>query len=244
MQTELPEQILIKQLALVDALFEPLRDPSAKYWAPVHVLRRRYHEGGLPWRAGGSKDHQLALDEMVKCGLIARRKGTGGAKTVAVRLTDSGFVASWAFLGVEANTPLVVLGEVIRLGGSKHWVPETSFNDGRGWGDGCEGELRLVATFHRPALAVGWIESHVDTQRHVGYRATPRGLKVHRNPPALFAEAAGPPEEPDEATLQAYIQAYQEALGWLNAQTDVSVGERSEIGPIPLNACVWHDHSA
>jgi hypothetical protein len=134
---------------------------------------------------------------------------------------------------------LIILGEVIRLGGSKRWVPETSFANSKGWGDGHEEDLRLVVTFHRPAIAVGWVESHSDVRGHIGYKATARGLRAHKNPPALFTEAAGPAEEPDKATLQAYLEAYREAVGWFAAQTEIGIDARSSIGPNPLSMSAW-----
>jgi hypothetical protein len=121
-------------------------------------------------------------------------------------------------------------------------------NEGRGWGDGCEGELKKVIARLRPALLLGWVESNCDVHGQVAYCVTELGQA------ALYKAAlahsgngqsdhAAEPPEPDDDALEAYNIAYTDMIIWLDAQTNLSVDARGEIGEIPLSCAVWDDGS-
>ena len=89
-------------------------NPMTEYWPATWVLRRNYPERGLPWRAGGSKEHERALTEVVKVGWLVRRRAN--RKTTGVRLTPSGLVEAWRLVGIDPDDAFVVTEEVDRLG--------------------------------------------------------------------------------------------------------------------------------
>lgn len=234
-------QILVESLAFADALFEPIRDPMVEYWAAVWVLRWRYAERGLPYRGGGSKDSERALTELVKAGLVVRRRAV--QKTIGIRLTPSGLAEAWRLIGVGPDDALVVTREVHRLGSGRRWVPEVRFNQGRGWGDGHQADLKSVCRFHLPALTAGWIESQCDSFGRVGFRTTRGGLDAMVEAETSFSSDvnAGHSRPPEAApdVVELYVGSYAESIAWLNAQTDVSVDSRGEIGNLPLPTSAW-----
>jgi hypothetical protein len=236
------QQILVECLASADALHEPIRNPHIDSWAATWVLRKRYPRQGLPWRAGGDKERERNLTELVQDGFVKRRRAQ--RKTIAVMLTFSGLAEAWRLIGVGPDDAHGVLREVNRLGPNRRWVAEIKFSGGYGWGDDRQQVLKLVQTSHAPALTAQWVESSCDTHGRVGYRVTALGLDV------LVKSALSPsgngradhvaePPEPNDDAIKAYAAAYAEMIVWLDAQTNILVDARGEIGAIPLSASIW-----
>jgi hypothetical protein len=79
-------------------------------------------------------------------------------KTIAVRLTPAGLDETWRLIGRSRDEALIMTRTIAQLAPGAQWVRETRLNEGRGWGDGCHGELKLVQVQLRPALVLGWID--------------------------------------------------------------------------------------
>jgi hypothetical protein len=223
----LAQTILLETLGLADALWFPIRDPFCDYWAATWVLRKRYAEQGLPYRGGGSKDHERALTESVSSGWLTRRRAQ--RKTIGARLTRAGLVEGWRLLGMGPGTDVVIHSEVLRHGPPGAWIPETAFNHGRGWGDSHAQELRIIDFANLQALTSGLVQSNCLMKGGVCYRSTLALL------PSLTAEEldADDPEADPEA-LNVYDTAFSGGLYWLNTQTNATADARGEIGELYL----------
>src|SRR5205814_2231851 len=107
----LTDQILVEALAFANALWLPLRDPSADYWPATWVSRWRYAERGLPWRGRGDKEHERALGRAVDSGWLVRRRAA--RKTVGAKLTRLGLQEGWRLLGMGPGVDVMILEEVL-----------------------------------------------------------------------------------------------------------------------------------
>jgi hypothetical protein len=224
--------ILIDSLAGKTALFEPMRDFSARYWPAVWSLRERYNTRGLPWHGSGDKAAERALAALVRRRLVLQRRAL---KTVAIRLSTEGVTEAFRLLGIGRADALAAAREVAGCGPVDSWIPETALNNGRGWGDGHHAELKTVWNRLAPATALGWLESHTDTQGHVGYRVTKSGLAEIARP----TSEADQTDEPAPEALDHFEVAYGRWIAWFNGLDAAAVGARGDIGAIPLPATVW-----
>jgi hypothetical protein len=240
MTLTLADSILIECLAGVTALFEPLRDWEAPYWAATCVLRWRYDRLGLPWRAAGDKERERALSNLVHRGLVARRRAA--SKTIGVRLTQTGLEHGWRLTGTPADNARVITEKVAELGPGGRWVPEIAFVGASNWGDDLKEELKSLQTFHAPALVRQWIESNADFHGRLAYRCTKAGLAALRKPetaPSTNGDGEAGSPEPEDEVMDVYLQAYSETINWLNTLDNDRVDARGEIGQIPLNVAEW-----
>ncbi len=237
----LKDAVVITALSQVDALFEPIRDWRADFWVATHHLRANYSRHGLGYRGSGLKESERALRSLAKSRLIARRRGAN--KTVAIVLLEAGFREGWRLTGVGQDQAIVVLTEAARLRPAGQWVPETAFNEGRGWGDGDHSaELKNIQRFHTPALSLRWLESQADFYGRVGYRVTPRGLEVLRKDASEGEHEELPAVEPEREAVDLYLRVYADSIHWLDAQTNILVGRRGETGPAFLPLTAWLEH--
>lgn len=227
---------MLSTYAQLFAVFEPLRDCKSLYWSAVWALRTSYSAQGLPYRGAGTMEYARSLDRCTNNGWLIRKRGR--TRTTGVLFTPSGLKEAEKLLGIDANTASVVTEEVIRLGGGERWVRETEFNGNRGWGDGHQEELRLIAFTHGPALLRGWVESHCDTCGRVGYRVTRTGLKA----PAPSTDYPDETLEPDGPAFDAFHRAYGDSILWLNSLGDDVNSRERELGQTPLGTSVWARH--
>jgi hypothetical protein len=218
--------ILIDALGMADALWLPMRDPFAESWAAVWTLRRRYGTQGLPYRGGGSKESERALTACVNGGLVVRRRAA--RKTTGLRLTRKGLESAWSLTGDHPAGDVIVLDRCLELAPAGTWIPEVAFNGGRGWGDGHARELMRIEHAHLNALTAGLVESNCLMHGQVCYRV------VAERPEGADEAIERDWPEADPEALEAYGRAFREALTWLGAQTNVSVGARGEIGELYL----------
>jgi hypothetical protein len=124
---------------------------------------------------------------------------------------------------------VIVLDAVLSLGPAGAWIPEPAFNDDRGWGDGHHAELKRIDACNVCASTAGLIESNCGQTGWVCYRAL--GKPRPEVPPGELA--AGAPEADPEA-VDLYCRTLRETFTWLDSQSAESVGQRGEIGNMPL----------
>jgi hypothetical protein len=81
-------------------------------------------------------------------------------KTIAVWLTLAGLYEAWRLIGRSRDEAMIMTRTIAQLSPGGQWVRETRLNEGRGCGDGCQADLKLVQVQLRPALVLRWIESN------------------------------------------------------------------------------------
>lgn len=220
-------ELLATLLGGLHALHVPVRDPDHPAWPATWTARREYARRGLPWRAGGSKAAERLLARLARQGLVRRHRAA--QKTVAVTLLHPGIDAASRLIGIDPiGEPAVFVRELLRLGGGRvKWIGETKLNNGRGWGDGRESELRIVEDSALPALCIGWAVSNADVHGHVCYRPTPDGR-------AAATAWSGPLDSPHAVpgALEAYGEALNDTLCFLRRPME----RPRDLGEIPLSA--------
>src|SRR5262245_22389318 len=91
------DAIILESLAYAAALHEPLRDCRTPFWAATYVLRRRFAREGGPYRGSGAKKSERTLRELVREGVLTRRRAS--QKTIGVKLTPAGLDRAWRMVG-------------------------------------------------------------------------------------------------------------------------------------------------
>ena len=243
----LPDQILLAILAATDAIFIPDRDPLAR---PRHAViferRQSFRHSGVPWASErvlpglddtGRKQVQRMLDELSLAGLVLPFQPKG-AKTLGVRLSESGDARARALAGLpalgDAAQILAQLAAVERTGVAcaylgRTWVPETALA-GVHWGDNARRHA-FVAVEEKllPALGRGWAESNCSVQGHCWYALAPAGREQFAKP---IAASSLPPAN-DLARREYYWRVQAEFHALAAAKPDC---ER-ELGEIPMPVC-------
>ena len=240
-----PEQILLAVLAATDAVFLPDRDPLAHpRHAVIYERRRAFVHGGVPWASErvlpglddtGRKQVQRMLDALALEGLVLTYQPKG-AKTLGVRLADSGDARARALVGLPTlSDALGILDQLAEL--ERHdatcaflgrtWLPETALAGVR-WGDNAN-RHRFVEVEDRllPALVRGWAESNCSVRGHCWYAITHAGRE--RLSQAVVPTTESPPST-DLARREYYHRVRQELLTLAAAKPEC---ER-EIGEIPI----------
>lgn len=188
------DSILISLLAATDAAWLPSRESHGvkinSRVTSVYEARKRFREAGVPWASGGTSDAerkeiQRALEDLKESGDVIATK-PNGSKTLFAKLSDDAYDRTRRecnLLGFDVGFLMlkaVALCSVRPATVMQHvWIPETKFNNGRGWGDGNQNEL-FIAVSQRalPALAAGWLDTQCDSQRHVYYFVTELGWQL------------------------------------------------------------------
>lgn len=188
------DSILVSLLAATDAIWLPSREWHENYVLNPAVtnsyeLRKQFRESGIAWASGesteaGRKEKQRALEELARGGLITIAK-PNLSKTLFVRLAAgaydrtrrqcglSGFEVGFLMLKLVAHfsvRPATVMQHI--------YVPETTLNNGRGWGDENQNELFGVSQRALPAFVAAWLNTNCDAERHIYYTVTPAGWKL------------------------------------------------------------------
>jgi hypothetical protein len=240
-ENSLPNQILLAVLAATDAVFLPDRDPLAHpRQAVIYERRRAFVHGGVPWAServlpglddAARKQVQRSLDELALVGLVLTYQPKG-AKTLGVRLSDSGDARARALVGLPTlHDALGILAQLAEL--ERHdatcgtWLPETALAGVR-WGDHAN-RHRFVEVEDRllPALVRGWAESNCSVRGHCWYATTHAGRE--RLSQAVVPTTESPPST-DLARREYCHRVRQELLALAAAKPEC---ER-EIGEIPM----------
>jgi hypothetical protein len=215
--------LLTRVLGVTDAAFLPIRSSEWQHPRPAGVylaqLTFRRHGVALP-QGGGVAERKAAertLDRLLADGrLLGRRRGRGYFLRLPDKTEDElRHRIGLPGLGLSFETARRLLTD---------WVPETSLNGGRGWGDGCGRELVFVESLLLPALARGFAESGSDIQGHAYYR------RLTDPPPWPMLDAASFDSPPDRALSDLYGAELLAARDRL--LTAPAAGR--EIGAIPL----------
>ncbi|WP_347244558.1 hypothetical protein [Thermogutta sp.] len=223
--------LLAQLLGECHALWLPLRQPMATYWAAIWELRWHYARRGFPWYAGGSKELARALTALVRAGLVRRCRGR--EKTIGVILTAKGIRQGGLLAGFGADDAECFTAEVLKHGPAGAWIPEIALNDGKGWGDGRQAELQVVEITALQALSLGYAEANCDVYGRVGYRVTTAGV-------VAVQAWDGTLSEPAPEGLEAYLEAYQEGFSAGLARLQALPRLDREIGEIPLPVAAWY----
>jgi DNA-binding transcriptional ArsR family regulator len=214
--------LLARVMAAADAVWLPLRACEWKHPCPaaIYTAQQSYrkHPGvivPMPGTALARKRAELAIDRLVQAGhLTARRRGRGRY----LRLTDE----TEDRLRIRCGLPGLWLSfETARRLPAGQLTPEIEMNDGRGWGDGHENELRFVEYLMLPALARGFAKAESTIRGHVWYRQAEL--------PADWP-MPGNDEPPDDNLARLYVEELCTTRKRL-AEADVG---HLEIGFIPL----------
>jgi len=224
MTSVVDKNLLARLLGEVHALWLPLRDPMAAYWAAVWVARRQYWRRGLPWRGQGDNEQARALTALVEAGLAKRTRGK--SKTVGVILSREGILRAGELVGFGRYEAECFTAELLRHGSAGQWVPEIALNGGAGWGDGRSSELMNVEQTALQALSLGFAESNCDAHGRVCYRATQAGVLAVE---AWDGSLPEPPESDPEAT-----ESYEDGLHGGVDRLQALPPMRRELGEIPL----------
>ena len=240
----LSDQILVSILAATDAIFIPDRDPMM--WprhAVIYERRRNFTNAGVPWAServlpgldeAGRKQIQRLLDELALSGMVLTFQPKG-AKTLGVRLSETGDAQARALVGLpalsDALAALAQLAELERNGATcanlgRTWVPETALA-GVAWGDN-ERRHRLVETEEKllPAVVRDWAVSNCSVRGHCWYAITDAGRDQLGKP----IEAGPLPCANDDLRREYYHRVKAEFLALAAAEPKC---ER-EIGEIPM----------
>lgn len=224
---------LIQVLGWTDALFWPAREYKVRSWAHIHRARWRYHTQGVPWRSQAKGDNAIeqarsrAIKSLSQHGMLTLVRAKGkGTRVSHVRLTDEGEQAAGALLGTDREYGAIVFCQEARrlTQGERIWIPEIAFNEGRGWGDGHNQELAVIARTADSALMRGLAVSNCDTTGHVGYCLTEAGMACDDEREETIYD------EPDRALLELYEESFEEAIAEWRAKDE----RLQEIGEIPF----------
>jgi hypothetical protein len=211
----------------------------------IYERRRAIVHGGVPWAServlpglddAARKQVQRSLDELALEGLVLTYQPKG-AKTLGVRLSDSGDARARALVGLptlgDAVGLLAQLADIERHDATcaflgRTWVAETSLA-GVHWGEHANRQ-RFVEVEDRllPALVRGWVESNCSVRGHCWYAITPAG-RERLGQRAVVATAEGVASY-DSARREYYHRVRQELLTLAAAKPEC---ER-EIGEIPM----------
>jgi hypothetical protein len=234
--------MLLDILAKTDALFWPCRSKDTEARRAIAELRTEYRELGLAWRVGGDSATRQAklreLEALAETGrlVIAR---TPGRQSVFVKLPDAvdtelrrqvclaDYDAAWGLLGwikSEADA-----GRCYVFG--KRWVRETHLAEVEYGSPDTGGTLGFYAECMLPLLVRGLAVSNADSQGRVWYALTPAGEPLAAEAIETNQHLCTDGPEPEGDARQAYLEATERELSWLENQTPRN---SREIGPIPM----------
>lgn len=239
------DAILIRVLAMSDAVRLPIRDWSGNAGANRASAIERLDTQGVPFRANATDDAARKAGERELVALategLIRSQRLAKAKFPFVRLTPAGEARARALAGLPGrDIGVMILGAVAAKTKRKpktmnqRWCDEIKLNFGRGW-DGDEtaaADLRALAEIEldaMPAVSHGWLEVGSTSQGHVRYRVTQAGWRELDKPTAPPNYGKMSAEDPDAVAL--YRSTQDAALSELS-QARIEVA--GEIGPPPL----------
>lgn len=235
------DELLLKILAEIDAVFLPLRNWTRPLPTVLYERRRDYPSMGIRWTPGnptetGRKQAQRDLEDLVDTGLAISCRPKN-VKTLGVRLTDHGESYARALFGIDAlGCALEALRTINRL---------ADHPDAAGRGCVCEDlitgiphveaagnrdkkiEYSAMESTALPALIRGWMESNSDIHGRVWYWLTDAGRGVLENPPTWDFVL---PDEV-EGAWDFWNEKLNAAIELLNAAVPQ---DRRELGYIPI----------
>jgi hypothetical protein len=225
--------LLVRVMAATDAVWLPLRSYEWKHPCPaaIYTAQQSYrkHQGvivPMPGTALARKRAELAIDRLIQAGhLTAQRRGRGRY----LRLTDETEDQLRKCCGLPG---LWLSFETVRRLPAGQLTPEIDLNDGRGWGDGHENELRFVEYLMLPVLIRGFAKTESTIRGHVWYgRAA--------EPPADWPESVMDTWDTDSGLRRLYVEELKATRKRL-AEADVG---NLEIGFLPLPCSTGANHA-
>ncbi|MCG2683979.1 MAG: hypothetical protein L6306_10240 [Planctomycetales bacterium] len=240
------DKILIRVLAVMDAIWLPLRrvDWVAPTPTVLYEHRKRYPTVGVPFGTGGGredsrKNRQRELNELAAAGLLTIG---GESRRVGVKLSEKAEIALRSLCGLpNLDEAHATLRRVISLEGGDQWpgpLCSELWLAGRGdYTDGIGEELWDAQNLLLPALCRQWIEGHSDWHGRVWYFATDAGRKIAALPA---------PKMPSE------LPEYSESANALYMKETLAARERlrrakpqcpSELGYCPMSASLEIAHT-
>jgi hypothetical protein len=247
-ELSMSDEILLAILAATDAVFIPDRDPLAhRRHAVIYERRQAFRHSGVPWASErvvpglddtGRKQVQRMLDDLALAGLVLTFQPKG-AKTLGVRLSDTGDARARTLAGLpavcDAVAMLGILANLERTDAAcaflgRTWLPETALAGVR-WGDNSQRQAFVrIEEQLLPALVRGWAESNCSVLGHCWYAITDAGRKQLRKP---VPPASDMPSANDLARRGYYYRVEQELHALASAKPEC---ER-EIGEVPMPVC-------
>lgn len=232
------DEILIRLLALTDAVWLPCRQWNGSAQSNRYLARCDYARTGVPWGSGrstaaGWKAAERALSELGSKGLLSVSRPRG-AKALYAKLTEAGEVRAREMTGLPglcaAWWAVLELSKHAKRPGDARlltdvWVTEIALGEVQYGEPTCRAELMLAENMLLPALIRQHVESNSDVQGHVCYRLTPAGW--------AWLDAGEPAADDDRAEPDAR-ELYDEHIKAEIHRLDTIAANKREIGMIPL----------
>jgi len=190
--------VLATLLGEAHALFTPMRDPDAHYWAYVWECRYLYPScGGLRWQGPEDSYTMRALRALERRGCVLWRHVKDFLIT-NVTLTPLGICTAGELVGYSNDQHQLFMAILLSHAPAGEWVSETALAHNQ--------DYRSVERFALQALGCGYVESNCDKRGRVYYRLTPGGMANYQKPRIALQP------QPDPVFLRLYESSLERTL--------------------------------